>query len=209
MLGTLTALVLLGPFAFTAPRSKLSFTLPADPAFCVILPEAKINPDGCSNESVETLAQKRKPLQSVKSNVLVATADKGTVLVTVHEWPVASRTTAAEEVGQFFHKLTKRESDEGRPITWNPKAGPDTSGMKFPIVTYNDVWTVEAYGEHELPDGTWHEARWLVLTTHAEVEILVQSSAARDVVSIGKAIMATLNVPEKLRVQLDGFEVKK
>jgi hypothetical protein len=198
MLSLVTALVLAGPFAFSAKTGELSLTVPAEPAFCVVLPEAPMNPDGCNNESVEGLGHKRKNLEKNKTNALIATADKGTLLITVHDHEVKARKgTPLEEAKGWYARYLKKETDEGRELTFE-------AGEKiFDVQTFNGVQTAHAAADHELPDGKWHEVHWLVLTGKHDYDVMVQSSGTHDVLELGKKVMATLQVPEAARLQLE------
>jgi hypothetical protein len=163
-----------------------------------VLPEAPLNPDGCNNESVETLAHKRKALEKNKTNALIATADKGTLLITVHDFEVKARKgTPLEEAKGWFFRYLKKETDEGRELKF-------AAGEKiFDVETFNKVQTAHAAAEHELPDGKWHEVHWLVLTPRHDYDVMVQSSGEHDVLELGKKVMATLQVPEGSRLQLE------
>ncbi len=198
MLFIVTAWVLTGPYAFTAKTGELSLTVPKTPGFCVVLPEAPLNPDGCVNESTETLEHKRKSLEKNKTNALIATADKGTLLITVHDFEVKARKgSGLEEAKGWFDRYMKKENDEGRELAFS-------AGAKiFDVQTFNGVQTAHAEADHELPDGRWHEVHWLVLTPKHDYDVMVQSSGEHDVLELGKKVMATLQVPEAARLQLE------
>jgi hypothetical protein len=198
MLELVASLVLNGSYAFTAKTGELSLTVPESPGFCIVLPEAPINPDGCTNESTETLAHKRKSLEKNKTNALIATADKGTLLITVHDFEVKARKgTPLEEAKGWFSRYMKKENDEGRELTF-------AAGEKiFDVESFNGVQTAHAAADHELPDGKWHEVHWLVLTPKHDYDVMVQSSGEHDVLALGKKLLATLQVPEAARLPLE------
>ncbi|MFT3838743.1 MAG: hypothetical protein QM723_17315 [Myxococcaceae bacterium] len=199
MLVLVAALVLNGSYAFTAKTGELSLTVPKTPAFCVVLPEATLNPDGCVNESVETLEHKRTALSQNKTNALIADADKGTLLIIVRDYEVKARKgTPSEEAKAWFGRYLKKETDEGRELTFE-------AGAKiFDVQSFNGVQTAHAAAAHELPDGKWHEIHWLVLTPKHDYDVMVQSSGTHDLAELGKTVMSTLQVPAAARLQLEG-----
>ncbi len=199
MLALVASLVLAGPFAFNAKGGELSLKLPDDPPFCILLPEAPLDERACDNESVETIAHKRKQLAEAKTTALVATAAKGTLIITVHDLPAGARKGGPNaEVKRYLGDLSAREADEGRTMTF--AAGE----AMFELEQHNQVWTARADATHELPDGKWKEARWLVLTAHHTYDVLVQAVASStvDVHLLGVSLIESLQVPPKARVEL-------